>query len=299
MFFEGSEKKVEIKFKDSIEPLRGKHAFWKKVVERSNADILSVLTGSSCDAYLLSESSLFVYNYAIIMITCGQTSLIHAVLSILDSLPQSSVDLLVYQRKNEMFPQLQTTSFQEDAETLNKVIPGKLLSYGEDQGNQIKIFHSNHEYQPDKKDVTLEVLMHNLDLDVCHLFYANRQTPESIAAQLSLKSLLPGFHSDDFLFNPCGYSLNAINKHAYYTFHVTPEPTHSFASFETNYYFEKSPNQVIKQILNLFNPGHFMVALYEPKTKHYQLDLGIDPKSDTIEELQCGYRFHFYNYVCR
>ena len=38
----------------------------------------------------------------------------------------------------------------------------------------------------------------------------------------------------DVLFEPCGYSLNAMKGDTYYTMHVTPEEDFSYASFETN-----------------------------------------------------------------
>ena len=34
--------------------------FWDEVVRRSRAQVLSVISNDACDAYLLSESSLFV-----------------------------------------------------------------------------------------------------------------------------------------------------------------------------------------------------------------------------------------------
>ena len=49
-----------------------------------------------------------------------------------------------------------------------------------------------------------------------------------------LWELLPGAKVHDFLFDPCGYSLNGLLFDAYVTIHVTPEDSFSYASFETN-----------------------------------------------------------------
>ncbi|MEZ6189114.1 MAG: hypothetical protein R3F62_29460 [Planctomycetota bacterium] len=43
---------------------------WERVVEAARAQILSQISTSQCDAYLLSESSLFVYDDRFALITC-------------------------------------------------------------------------------------------------------------------------------------------------------------------------------------------------------------------------------------
>merc|ERR1712222_171244 len=57
-----------------------------------------------------------------------------------------------------------------------------------------------------------------------------------------IDKLLPGMKMDDFLFSPIGYSMNGIMEESseehkdpsFMTIHVTPQPSCSFASFETN-----------------------------------------------------------------
>ena len=298
MFFEGSEKKVEIIFNKQCQPLRVKREFWKQVVAEAQADILSTINGPMCDAYLLSESSLFVYDHAVIMITCGQTSLIHAVMTILDMVSPENVEFLAYERKNELYPDLQSSSFEDDANILKEVLPGKILTFGEEGGNQLKLFHLLRNFNPVLKDVTLELLMHDLDERILGYFQKANNTIENIRDYTGLKGLIPGFQSDDYLFDPCGYSMNAVKKHAYYTIHVTPEANHSFASFETNYHFKNNLNDVIKKVLNVFQPAHFMVVLFEPREKlqSYKLDLGIPASVESVVDLDCGYRFQFYDF---
>ena len=61
MFFEGSEKKVEVVVGPEAPNLRflGRD-YWSRIVAEANAAIISVISNEVCDAYLLSESSLFV-----------------------------------------------------------------------------------------------------------------------------------------------------------------------------------------------------------------------------------------------
>ena len=78
-FFEGPEKKLEAVVTPDFPPLRSLgDDMWRSVVEAAGAKILSVLRSEHCDAYLLSESSLFVYDDWFAMMTCGQTTLVAA-----------------------------------------------------------------------------------------------------------------------------------------------------------------------------------------------------------------------------
>ena len=78
-FFEGPEKKLEMVVTPEHRSLRSLgDEVWRRVVEAAGAQVLSSLCNEECDAYLLSESSLFVYDDWFVMITCGQTTLIDA-----------------------------------------------------------------------------------------------------------------------------------------------------------------------------------------------------------------------------
>ena len=62
MVFEGSEKKIEIVVSDSIGDLRSRgRKYWEKIVSKCNAEIISEVKNDDMIAYLLSESSLFVW----------------------------------------------------------------------------------------------------------------------------------------------------------------------------------------------------------------------------------------------
>ncbi|MBA6364897.1 adenosylmethionine decarboxylase, partial [Colwellia sp. BRX8-8] len=81
MFFEGSEKKAEILIDGKQLSLLNDidDEFWSALVNRSQAQILSSIENEYCKAFLLSESSLFVWSDRILILTCGETQLVKAV----------------------------------------------------------------------------------------------------------------------------------------------------------------------------------------------------------------------------
>ena len=69
MYFEGPEKKLEILLKDKDNFVRKDNIYsWESIVNACEAEIIAKHTFQFCDAYLLSESSLFVYDDKILMI---------------------------------------------------------------------------------------------------------------------------------------------------------------------------------------------------------------------------------------
>ena len=124
MFFEGSEKKIEVVI-GGIDLLSLGDTFWSEVVQASKAKILSKIESEKCVSYLLSESSLFVWKDRFTMITCGQTTLAAAAVYAIKNMGPNKVEFLTFERKNEYLPEEQETNFFEDVSILNQVVEGK------------------------------------------------------------------------------------------------------------------------------------------------------------------------------
>lgn len=112
MGFEGAEKKMEIIFSTASnrEGLRSyglEH--WSSVVATLNGSILKNDSLEEFDSYLISESSLFVYADRVIILTCGTTTLLKSLPSILESAKNINMELVWFQfsRKNFLYPQEQ------------------------------------------------------------------------------------------------------------------------------------------------------------------------------------------------
>jgi S-adenosylmethionine decarboxylase len=296
-FFEGPEKKLELVVTPGFRSLRSLgDEVWRRVVESAGASVLSVLRNEHCDGYLLSESSLFVFDDWFVMITCGQTKLVHAVEEVLRSIPPEAIAFFVYERKNEHYPEHQPTTFYDDARKLQSMLPGRAIRFGDEHGHYIQMFHSTSSFKPETKDPTLEVLMHAIDRDVAEHFVASRApSTAKMADALGIDAILPGFATSEHVFEPAGYSLNALKGAEYYTIHVTPEDTGSYVSFETNYDFGTDPTALIGALVELFQPRAFDVLTFLP---------GVEPTlsvpgyllGDHVVDTLGGYRVSYFQY---
>lgn len=79
--FEGPEKKLEVYFSrgdDSSGLRRFQHDVWSDMLADAACTILHQESNKDFDAYLLSESSMFVYPDRLILKTCGTTTLLLA-----------------------------------------------------------------------------------------------------------------------------------------------------------------------------------------------------------------------------
>lgn len=302
MIFEGSEKKVELVVSEDVPSLRSMgREFWAGIVEKAEAKILSSISSEACDAYLLSESSLFVWDSYFTMITCGRTTLINAVGAFADHVGRDKIQSLIFERKNEYFPRHQKTDFYEDARQLNAHFPGKAFRFGQADDHHLFIYHLGKDYAPSSDDCTLEILMYDLQGAGKEVFACENQTVASIREKAGVHCLFEGFEVDDFAFDPCGYSLNALNGKDYYTIHVTPEEQGSYVSFETNYNLSGSIESTLNRVLEVFQPNAFDVIVFRPKNQAWQdhavTVCGYNKKTTVKQTLQCGYDVSYtYHY---
>ncbi|MBT6326344.1 MAG: adenosylmethionine decarboxylase, partial [Bdellovibrionales bacterium] len=149
------------------------------------------------------------------------------------------------------------------------------------------IFSFENNYQADSNDETLEVLLYHICSEVSKFFINGSHSSEIIRGVLKLDKLFPGFTFDDFVFDPCGYSLNGINGSDYMTIHITPEESISYVSLETNIGAKFIKNLLL--FVNIFNPKSFDIISFNnmmsdcnyddyllTQNASYQLDSGYD-----------------------
>ena len=297
--FEGTEKKLEIMFASQYPSLRGKgHAFWKRMCKRSKINIVSALSHSHCDCYLLSESSLFVWDHRLLMLTCGSSSLMESLLVLLKEVKQENIDILFYQRKNEYFPRRQKSSFVDDVSRLRKKMSGKAYCFGNPDEHHFYLFHSdNGLVSPPVKDRTVEILMYDLEDGVKHIFSESTSAQE-IRQKLNLHNFFKNGSIDDYLFQPKGYSLNGIDREdLYYTVHATPQEPGFYVSFETNVR-DKPVQSLVEEVIGVFKPLHFDIIVFSSeKESSIKIPASYILSSHFFKKIACGYDVSFYTFI--
>lgn len=308
--FEGPEKKLEVILFRERKGLRSNaDGRWSRVVAASRADILSRVSTETMDAYLLSESSLFVWDDRVLMITCGRTTLVRAVPEIVRIVGMENVAFVFYEQKNFLFPERQPSDFEHDVETLSRLFPGKYYKLGPGNFDHVNVFYWSHASEMPEGDATLQILMHKMSPETLAPFRGgpDAATPEAVDRRTGLDGLYARpMRRDGYLFEPCGYSLNAVAGNDYFTVHVTPQSAGSYVSFETNI-FEPDFSDTIRRVVEMFRPGRFSVVLTtsmdEPTLASHATVDGVLPDylvaDKSLYDFDCGYSVTFLNYLLR
>jgi S-adenosylmethionine decarboxylase len=283
--FEGYEKRLEITFFENgvfSDPAGlGLRALSRdqidEILKPAECTIVDSLSNECVDSYVLSESSLFIYAYKLIIKTCGTTKLllsIPAILKLADGL-NIAVKSVRYTRGSFIFPGAQSfphRSFSEEVTVLDNYF-GKLgagsQAYMMGDANKSQIWHiysASAKLDASPEAVYgLEMCMTGLDKEKASVFFkTDNSSAASMTKDSGIRKILPKSDICDFEFEPCGYSMNGIEGNAISTIHVTPEDGFSYASFEAvGYdYEEKSFNELVERVLACFYPAEFSVALH-------------------------------------
>ncbi|CAA2996616.1 S-adenosylmethionine decarboxylase proenzyme-like [Olea europaea subsp. europaea] len=305
--FEGFEKRLEISFSEPpmfMDPNRlGLRALTKaqldSILEPACCTIVSQLSNSEFDSYVLSESSMFVYPLRIILKTCGTTKLLLSIPEILKLAESLSLGLnsVRYSRGTFIFKNIQPAphrSFTEEVAFLNSFFKNGSAYL---LGDPILPNRNWHVYVASigpktstnsKTEINLEMCMTGLDRKKATVFFKESRD-NAVNGEMKKKSgineIIPSHQICDFEFDPCGYSMNGIEGAAYSTVHVTPENGFSYASYEAmgvDFGGSIRLEHLVKRVLRCFEPVDFTIAI-------------------TLPEYACVDEFYVYNmegYTC-
>lgn len=315
-FFEGTEKLLEVWFSRQDETkgtgdLREIPRFeWDKLLKNVHCLIISVTKTDRQEAYVLSESSMFVSKRRFILKTCGATLLLQALVPLLELAREYSgfdaIENFFYSRKNFMKPAHQEyphRNFQEEVEFLNEIFPnGAAYCMGRMNSDCWYLFTLDvPENQEHKQlaDQTLEVLMSDLDPAVMDQFFMkDGVTAKDVTRMSGIRDLIPGSVIDATMFNPCGYSMNGMKTDGtYWTIHITPEPEFSYVSFETNL-SQASYDDLIRKVVDVFKPGKFVTTMFVNQNSKCRSVFSSAQKLEGFKRLDRQLaQFNDYNFV--
>jgi S-adenosylmethionine decarboxylase len=195
-----------------LEGLRTVHPnIWKDMLKIVKCQVLSTLHNEHVDAYLLSESSMFIFSHRLTLKTCGTTTLLNSVGRILEIAKEycglESIDAVFYSRKAFLFPEKQAFPhgnwsaevyieliqvsyldgiFEADKYDTAGYVIGKVNGdhwclylatplVADNNGNQLSVREVDELNEDDDDDITLEILMQDLDPDAMKEFWRTKE----------------------------------------------------------------------------------------------------------------------------
>lgn len=290
VFFEGTEKRLELDFVGSGDLRTVDRSAWEEVVRLAATQILNMKSTDTFTSFLLSESSLIVYKDKVILKTCGQTVPLSSVSEIMTIASKVGLEKewMSYSRKNFLAPNFQPELHQchhREAELCRQVCDGVGNAYvlGPITGEHWVLYDADF-LNPDcssRGDLTVDIMMYGLPADVRQLFYTDlpegsREGAEKMTRESGLSEVAAMIERDaeidDYCFDTCGYSCNAHAGQSYFMVHVTPQEECSYASFETNFgtTFQASPqgdmsaplNALVERVLAAFRPERLTMTCF-------------------------------------
>lgn len=231
MFYEGTEKRLLVCVQ-GVDLLTLPKHFWQQLVHQADATILSHISNANIQAYLLSESSLFVWQNKLLLVTCGNTKLIKAVSFLQQYLAKPQIQTLLFQRHQAIKPQLQHTSFEQDSLILKESFNGQQRHWRDNYQGDLFLFGHISTTSINTKSI---YMLHGLSGEFAEQLQQGSLQKQEILAHLQLSSFFNGLSIDHHQFQPKGYSVNAIKGEDYLTIHLTPEKLSTYLSIETSF----------------------------------------------------------------
>ncbi|XP_077218653.1 adenosylmethionine decarboxylase family protein [Tasmannia lanceolata] len=331
--FEGFEKRLELHFSgdDPVGLRRLDFLALEQVLDAVQCTVVSAIGNPFFDAYVLSESSLFVYPNKIVIKTCGTTQLLKSIPSLLTHALELGLNVCgcKYTRGSFIFPKAQPfphTSFREEVLYLEESLPGNLCyrkacilpsKASSSSSHSWHVYSASDQHRVDHLSniFTIEVCMTELDRVLARRFfrqcddgYSGDVAGREMTAATGIGNINPSAIVCDFGFDPCGYSMNGIDGGDYSTIHVTPEDGYSYASFECIGCKFEEIGEVLKKVVRIFRPGTMSVSMTIgeegvqgmcSRVASALKPLGLDSRSCRIEDFPAAGSVTFQTFTTR
>jgi hypothetical protein len=253
--FDAAEKLLEIELRDDAPSLRrlGTSA-WSEVVEAAGGAILESRMGRLVDAHVLSESSLFVRDGAMSLLTCGRTDLGRAFDALMSRIGPETVTAVRLSRERDRFPSTVRSTFDDDVTLIERTCAGTTLESTCD-GAVLRTFEAGS-------------LRNALDFRVFGAGLGRGPSGVFLGDRAAIAPLLAGF-ADAFgadlsqvhHFEPSGCSMNLVRGVDAACVHVSPEATADVASVETSSADSAVRLALLSEFERVFQPVRISVTL--------------------------------------
>ncbi|XP_010492932.1 PREDICTED: S-adenosylmethionine decarboxylase proenzyme 4 [Camelina sativa] len=290
--FEGFEKRLELRFFDDDNSITSNPMGLRlidfesldQVLNEVQCTVVSAVANRSFDAYVLSESSLFVYPTKIIIKTCGTTQLLKSIRPLIHLARNLGLTLRAcrYSRGSFIFPKAQPfpyTSFKDEVLVVEESLPKSLcyrkasvMTPSNNPSRAWHVFTASADVESDEPVVVVEVCMTELDRVNARSFFKRKgdekSNSDSAGKEMTRLSGIDNINANaficDFAFDPCGYSMNGVDGDRYSTIHVTPEDGFSYGSFECGLSLyddgHEDISEVLSRAIDVFRPSDVSIA---------------------------------------
>ncbi|KAB2092706.1 hypothetical protein ES319_A02G048900v1 [Gossypium barbadense] len=314
--FEGFEKRLELHFfGDDNDPTVTTMALrlldfesLENVLRVVQCTVVSAVGNHFFDAYVLSESSLFVYPTKIIIKTCGTTQLLKSIRPLIHLAKNLGLTICGcrYTRGTFIFPKSQPfphINFKQEVIYIEENLPNNLcfrkasVMPSKNPSYSWHVFSAASDNGAHFSDgeFTVEVCMTELDRVLARKFF--KTGGDSAAKEMTeltgIGNINPRALICDFVFDPCGYSMNGVDGDRYSTIHVTPEDGFSYASFEyvgSVYDDQDDIVETLKKAVHVFKPATVSVSTTSHRREvwtrvaHAMEPLGLKCRSFAMDE---------------
>lgn len=271
--FEGPEKKYELNYKPIPGDEIGLRALdteqWQEILNHGHLLILSEKKNEHFDSYLLSESSLFVYPYKVIVKTCGISSPLLCTKALKEVAKKlgTEIENISFSRRSFICPTGQCyphRSIEEEEKFLKKHFPGgQALQLGDPKSDHWYLYSAQLTDTPLDSTPSLEITMTGvMKEEALKNFWRDETSSEtqSVADKSGFSALTPGAEIDEYSFTPCGFSYNGLLDKGFVTVHITPELPLCYISFETNI-ADLAYEKILDKLIATYQPAHFTVLI--------------------------------------
>jgi S-adenosylmethionine decarboxylase len=236
MIFEGAECRVEIRrARDAPSLLAKPRSFWESLAAMAGARIVSSFSTEACQAYILSQSSLFVFRHRVVMITCGSADLTGAAIVAMPDLCGSKLSLFAYSRTSGSGAGCGPARMEMDRLALTALLPGGYwLDIDPPEARPAAIFLAGPQAM-EQPALGFELVMLDIAPGTGNAFHqADGPAAGESLARAGASDFLRGYATQGRAFDPAGYSLNAVLGEDYFSLHVTPEEGRSYVGVKSS-----------------------------------------------------------------